>query len=1223
MTSNFTPVGESPHGGGLLGGLCWVMRERLFLTDCRRSFWCVAIALGISLGSLPNRAIGAGTPAFVQEKDNQVSSGKTVKVTFSSSTSAGNLIIAFIAWDNTGSVSLTDSSGNGYSRAVGPTKWHSNLYSNEVFYARSIAGGGDTITATFSSNIRSFGTLYVLEYSGLDATAPLDVTAAAAGSSGSLNSGSATTTSAVELLFGAGVSDGTVRTPGAGYTVRTTAHGDLTMDRNVSVQGTYSATAGNSGGAWAMQMVAFKAATNAAIARDTTAPTIPAGLSATAVSSSQINLAWTASSDADDAAAQLTYRIYRNGTLVATTAGGATSWSDTGLASATTYTYAIDAKDPAGNASAQSASVSATTLDTTAPTVPTGLAASTVSSSQINLSWTASSDVDNAQSQLGYRLYRNSSLAATVTGGATSWSDTGLTASTSYTYAVSAQDPAGNSSALSAAVSAKTSPPPLPAISSFGASPASISAGQATTLSWATANATSVSVDHGVGTVANAGSSTVSPSITTVYTLTAVNAYGTVTAQTTVTVSSDTQAPTVPANLILTAVSPSQINLIWSPSADNVGVAGYQVYRNGAKIGTTTATSYSDTGLAAGTTYTYAVAAYDAAGNVSALTAGAVETTLALSNGNYSTSFPLDENPISENGNWINGMTNGLDWADVRTAGGIAFGTESGSGGYDDSTAILTGTWGPNQTVQAMVHSVNQNPNVWEEVELRLRSSITADSNTGYEINFRCAHDGSQYVEIVRWNGALGDFSYIIHTTGPGLRDGDMVKASIVGNVITAYINGVQVAQGTDNTFGNGNPGMGFYLFQGTSDLNSNFGFTSFSATDGSAADTQAPTVPTNLTATAVSPSQVNLSWAVSADNVGVTGYQIYRNGVGIGATDAATDSDTGLNAGATYTYAVAAFDAAGNISALSATASATTPPGDITPPSVPTNLQSLNVGSNSATVAWTASTDDVAVAGYEVFRNGNLVATTAMSSYSDTGLSASTTYVYTVAAYDSSNNVSALSAPLSVTTTAAASTPPSFVQVSNNQISSGTSASVTFNSSTKAGNTIVAYAIWSNTGTVALSDTRGNIFVSAANAVAWGSGYRAQVFYATNIAGGTDTVTATFQTSVSSFGVFYVHEYAGINTLNPVDVVASATGSSSAMNSGSAVTTSPNDLVFGAGVSGNNVISAGSGFTSRSMAYGNITEDRTAVSAGSYSATATQNGTTWGMQLVAFRAAK
>src|ERR1035438_4153195 len=77
--------------------------------------------------------------------------------------------------------------------------------------------------------------------------------------------------------------------------------------------------------------------------------------------------------------------------------------------------------------------------------------------------------------------------------------------------------------------------------------------------------------------------------------------------------------------------------------------------------------------------------------------------------GTYTTNFPSDENPISQGGNWINGKANGLDWSDVRTTGGMAIGTQVGNEGSDnDSTALLTGTWGPNQTASATVYTINQ-----------------------------------------------------------------------------------------------------------------------------------------------------------------------------------------------------------------------------------------------------------------------------------------------------------------------------------------------------------------------------------------------------------------------------------------------------------------------------------------------------------------------------------
>lgn len=210
-----------------------------------------------------------------------------------------------------------------------------------------------------------------------------------------------------------------------------------------------------------------------------------------------------------------------------------------------------------------------------------------------------------------------------------------------------------------------------------------------------------------------------------------------------------------------------------------------------------------------------------------------ITSALTETHGPYTTTFPLVENPVSEGGNWINGRTVGLDWSNIRSTPGFVFGTESGTVNYNDSTALLTGTWGPDQTVQATVHTVKQNDNISQEVELRLRSSLSAHSATGYEINFRCSKTANAYAEIVRWNGPLGNFTYLAHQGGSayGVANGDVVKGTIVRNVITAYINGVQVLQATDNTYSNGSPGMGFYL-QGASGVNGDYGFKSLSATD-------------------------------------------------------------------------------------------------------------------------------------------------------------------------------------------------------------------------------------------------------------------------------------------------------------------------------------------------------------------------------------------------------
>ncbi len=198
----------------------------------------------------------------------------------------------------------------------------------------------------------------------------------------------------------------------------------------------------------------------------------------------------------------------------------------------------------------------------------------------------------------------------------------------------------------------------------------------------------------------------------------------------------------------------------------------------------------------------------------------------------------------------------------------------------------------------------------------------------------------------------------------------------------------------------------------------------------------------------------------------------------------------------------------------------------------------------------------------------------------------------------------------------------PSYVQGRAAEIGSGSQNNLAFSTNNTAGNLIVVYALWDNTSAVALTDTRGNTYASAAPATRWNnSTWSSQVFYAKNVAGGANTVNAVFAKAITSFGILYIHEYAGLDKVNPLDVSSAAVGSSRAMNSGSAVTTNASDLIFGAGGSSHTVNAAGSGFTTRLTNFGNRTEDRTVTASGSYNATATQNSSAWVMHMVAFKA--
>ncbi|WP_238501196.1 glycosyl hydrolase family 18 protein [Streptosporangium soli] len=194
---------------------------------------------------------------------------------------------------------------------------------------------------------------------------------------------------------------------------------------------------------------------------------------------------------------------------------------------------------------------------------------------------------------------------------------------------------------------------------------------------------------------------------------------------------------------------------------------------------------------------------------------------------------------------------------------------------------------------------------------------------------------------------------------------------------------------------------------------------------EGGGTDTTAPSVPANLRSTATAATTVTLAWNASTDNVAVTGYEVYRGTTLVTTTNGTgtTYTDTGLTAQTTYTYTVRARDAAGNRSAASNQISATTTGGgggDTTAPSVPANLRSTATGTTTVTLAWNASTDNVAVTGYEVYRGTTLVTTTngTGTTYTDTGLTAQTTYTYTVRARDAAGNRSAASNQISATTT-------------------------------------------------------------------------------------------------------------------------------------------------------------------------------------------------------------
>lgn len=180
-------------------------------------------------------------------------------------------------------------------------------------------------------------------------------------------------------------------------------------------------------------------------------------------------------------------------------------------------------------------------------------------------------------------------------------------------------------------------------------------------------------------------------------------------------------------------------------------------------------------------------------------------------------------------------------------------------------------------------------------------------------------------------------------------------------------------------------------------------------------ADVTAPSVPLDVDAESTSSTAVTLSWDASTDDFSLTGYKIYRDTfvtpLTTVAAPATTFNDTGRTPGSTYTYKVSAYDAAGNESAQSASAVVIMPVTDTTAPSAPSSLTATTVSSSRIDLAWTGSTDNVAVDHYNIYRDTWVTPVAAVPAgttvYSDSSLSASSTHNYEVSAVDAVGNES------------------------------------------------------------------------------------------------------------------------------------------------------------------------------------------------------------------------
>ncbi len=678
---------------------------------------------------------------------------------------------------------------------------------------------------------------------------------------------------------------------------------------------------------------------------DTTAPSTPMGLSATALSSSQIRLTWNASTDNVGVAGYDIYDCRGNSCkkLNALTKVSGTTYQVNSLSAGTTYRFAIDAFDAAGNLSGKTGTVSVATPSVAPPTytlsvTKSGAGSGTVSGGGINCGATCSATITG-----GTPI----TLTATPASGSSFAGWSGACNGTASSCALTINANTAVSATFS--IAADTSAPSIPASISANV----VSANQIN-LSWSASTdnvgVTGYKVFRGgvqIGTTAQTsyGDTGLSPSTSYTYSVSAYDAAGNNSGQ-----SASVTATTQPLSSTKfqlndrVTVSSGPLNVRATPSISATLVGTQNTGALGTIIG---GTIYADgyfwwnvnfdtgadgwsvedylSGYTPPTTYVLSVST--AGSGTGSITCGGGACPTSVTSG---TSVTLTATPAS----------------------GSSFAGWSGACTGTASTCTLTVVG--NTTVSATFNLVSTNKfNIGDRVEITnvappARANIwataavvtlvgtqpagasgtiiggptSAGGTTWYQVDF----DNST---IDGWDGQEYFGTYIpVALTVTRLGSG----------TVTSNPGGINCGATCSANFGIGSqvvltaaPTTGYYVSSWSGACSGNALACTVLMDSGQsttiyfALDSTPPSTPTNLSASAFSANQINLSWSASTDNVAVTGYKVFRNGVQIDTTAQTSYSDTGLSPNTSYTYTVSAYDAVGNNSAPSSVASATT----------------------------------------------------------------------------------------------------------------------------------------------------------------------------------------------------------------------------------------------------------------------------------------------------------
>ncbi|WP_370373650.1 fibronectin type III domain-containing protein [Catenulispora sp. GP43] len=556
------------------------------------------------------------------------------------------------------------------------------------------------------------------------------------------------------------------------------------------------------------------------------------------------------------------------------------------------------------------------TPTSTGPAAPTALSASATSSSSIALTWTETNNSDAAAS---YDVYEGSTKVATVSG--TSATITGLAAGSTHTYTVTAVDGSGVESAHSTAATATT-----PSSANTPATPANLAVSGTTSssisLSWTETNnadpAASYQVLEGstvvatsTGTSATVGGLTAGSTHT--YTVEALDAAGNASAPSasvTGTTANPSTVPAVPQHVVVASATSSSITLNWTETNNSDAAASYNVYEGTSKVATSTTTSATITGLAAGSTHAYTVTAVDAAGNESAHSAAATGSTtggggvgltatikktkdwgsgytdtatLTNTSGSavtgWDVQFDLDKSENIESSAGVtyassaNHYTLSNDSADATLAAGASlqfqFSGDYGSGGYIAPANVAAYALSGQQT-PATPTGLTVTGTTTSSISLAWTETDNSDPAAAYTVS-----EGGVTVATVATTSA----------TISGLAAGSTHTYTVTA--VDASGNGSAASAPVTATTGSGGPAT--------------------------------PATPTGLTVTGTTSSSISLSWTETDNGDPAASYQVREGSTVVASPTATSATVSGLAAGSTHAYTVVAVDSAGNTSAPSA----------------------------------------------------------------------------------------------------------------------------------------------------------------------------------------------------------------------------------------------------------------------------------------------------------------